>query len=406
MKILLAHNNYNISGGADVFYREVGKSLEKKNNEVAYFSANERMNEANKYSAYFPDYANYQTGNIFFRVISFPKMVYSFEAKRKIEKLISDFSPDIVHTFSVHVKLTPSILDVCRSKGIPVIMSCNDYKIICPNYKLYHHGRICEDCKGGLFYKAALNACANNSSTYSIASSLEAYVHNTLNIYQKNIHTFLFASEFMAHKVAEFWGNSSFRWKLYRNPFDVSKCFYSDGSDDYILYFGRLIEEKGVDYLIQAMAAAPHVFLKIIGDGPDVNKLKSLVSRLGLHNIEFIGAKWGDELKDYLSRARFVVVPSIWYENYPYVILQAFASAKPVIGTDRGGIPEMIIHGQYGLVYPALDIRALTKSICELWSNPARCKEMGQNARRFVESEFNTEKAYVNLIDIYRSVLQ
>jgi glycosyltransferase involved in cell wall biosynthesis len=285
-------------------------------------------------------------------------------------------------------------------------MSCNDYKHICPNYKLYHHRSICEECKGGRFYQAVLNQCCKGSLVISTASSIEAYCHEYLNIYRKNIHTFLFASNFMANKTKDFWGGDTFRSAILRNPFHAPAHDYHGEYEDYILYFGRLIDEKGVDNLVRAMSTIPHVNLKIIGNGPEESSLKMLVRNLGISNVSFLGPLWGADLNKVLFRCRAVVVPSIWHENFPYVILQSFACGKPVIGTDRGGIPELIKNGKFGLIYNALDIAALSAAIIRLWDAPESTVAMGKAAKEWCDLEFNDRKFSEALMAFYKEVIQ
>ncbi len=403
MRVLLAHNNFPVTGGAEVFYHQVGRVLEVHGNDVAYFSA--ASGDMSEWGSYFPEAADYKSDGLMERLIAFPAMVYSKKAKAAFAKLISDFRPDIIHVFAIYVKLTPSILDAAREAGVPVVMSCNDYKHICPNYKLYHHGHLCEECRGERFYRAAVNRCCHNSSVYSVASMLESYVHAFLNIYRKNVHTFLFASDFMARKTEEFWGADSFVWKKLGNPFDSTKYITSYSSTGSVLYFGRLIDEKGVDILIRAAAQLPDVSFRIVGDGPDMRALQKLSCNLGANNITFAGPKWGDDIERELQDCRMVVVPSVWYENYPYVINQAFAFGKPVIGSNRGGIPELVQHGERGLIYEASDPNALAGAVRQLWDKSDLSEVMGRNAKAFADSEFNDEIFYQSLKAIYTEVL-
>ncbi len=405
MRIILCHNNYKVAGGAEVFYHEVGRVLAEQGHEVAYFSA---ANDAvdSKWRDYFPVVASYQTGGLINKVINFPRMVYNRDAKRAMAKLIADFKPDIVHAFAIYVQLTPSILDAAREAGVPVVMSCNDYKHICPNYKLYHHEKLCEECQGGKFYRPLINRCCHDSLSYSLASSIEAYAHDWMNIYRKNVHTFLFASEFMAQKTDAFWGKGSFKWRILRNPYDALKHSASLETGEYALYFGRIIDEKGVNVLLDASALARDVPLVIVGDGPDLDMLKRQADDQGLSHVKFLGAKWGAELDEILRKSRFVVVPSLWHENFPYVILQAFAMGRPVIGSNRGGITELVAHGERGLVYEANDANALAQAMQKLMIDDAMTQEMGGEAKRYADAEFNDLRFYANLMQIYDEVLK
>ena len=403
MRIILAHNNYNILGGAEVFYHEVGRVLIENGHDVAYFSVS-APNVNSEWSGYFPEATNYKDGGLVQKVVGLPKMIYSNDAKDSFVKLIDDFKPDLIHVFAIYIGLTPAILDAGKEKNVPIVMSCNDYKHICPNYKLFHSNRVCDDCKGGRFYKTLTNKCCHNSIAYSVASMAEAYVHGYLDIYRKNVSLFLFASNFMAHKTEDFWGDT-FKWGVLKNPFDGKKHLVDGELGNYIVFFGRLIEEKGVDVLLRAADLVPEIKIKIVGNGPDENQLKKLCSSMALENVEFLGPMWGDDLNSILSNCRFVVVPSTWHENYPYVILQSFAARKCVVGSNRGGIPEML-DGKFGWTYEATNPADLAKVITDAYQMPLdQLESRGKEAQEFVVQNFNDSHFYSSLMKNYNRVL-
>lgn len=406
MKILLVHKFFHITGGAEVFFFETGRVLEEQGHDVAYFSTIAPQNKYSKFSSYFVNAPDFKKGSLLKRVSAIGDIIYSRATKEKFARLLDDFKPDIIHVFAMFTHLSPSLLDVCRERNVPVVMSCNDYKHICPNYKLYHHGKLCEACKGGRFYHAILNKCCQDSLAFSLASCLESSAHHYMDILRKNVHTFLFASEFMARKTEEFWGKDSFRWAKLLNPFDSTKYAASREYSDYFLFFGRLVEEKGADILLKAMKHAPNTRLMLVGDGPQFDSLQKLSQELNLKNVEFAGPKWGDELDQLLKYARFVVIPSIWHENFPYVIVQSFAMGKAVIGADRGGIPELIVDGEFGYIYSACAPEALADKINTLWSNPQLAVDMGKKAKKYADSLFNDKAFYEALMDIYRGVVE
>ena len=405
MKILLVHKFHHVTGGAEVFFFETSRILESTGHSVAHFSTVDGRNLPSPFSMYFASPPVFRSGSVFQRFASIKRIVYSHEAKNKIRKLIADFKPDIVHVFAIFTHLTPSVLYACREAGVPVVFSCNDYKHICPNYKMFHHGRICDDCKNGKFHNAIRNKCCHESITYSVASCIESVVHHSFDMLRKNVHTFLFASNFMAKKTEQFWGKDTFRWKKLLNPFDSTRFPICSEYGDYLLFFGRFVDEKGVDILLRAMQLVPEARLIAVGDGPQNDKLLALAGRLGLNNVEFMGPLWGEDLDTMIKRARFVVIPSIWHENFPYVIVQSFAIGKAVIGTDRGGIPELITDSHNGFIYPAHDQKGLAEKIRILWNDPALAVSMGINAKKFADETFNDTKFYSTLMDIYKDVL-
>lgn len=402
MKILLVHKFFKYNGGADVFFFEVGRVLEENGHEVAYFSTKDDDNLPSKWGEYFCNAPNFNTNGIVGKLNALTKIPYNIETKKKFEKLIDDFQPDLIHCFNIMTQISPSILVVAKKRNIPVVISLNDYKHICPNYKLFHHGHICEDCKGGKYYNCAKNRCSHDSLAFSVASTIESYIHSWLNVYLKNITLFLFASDFMAKKTMEFWQKTIPYGKLL-NPFKIPEISkYKKGENG--LYFGRLIDEKGGDLLLKALIIARDIPFKIIGDGPEMDNLKKIVSDNELTNVEFTGPKWNEELQPYLENCKFVVVPSIWHENFPYVIMQAFAAGKAVIASCRGGMPEMVTE-ERGLLYDANDAKELAAKMEELFRNDEECEKMGRNGRQYIEDTFNDKVFYKSIVDNYEKAL-
>lgn len=404
MKILLAHKFFNYNGGADVFFFEVGRVLKENGHEVAYFSTKDDKNEPSGWSKYFVNAPDFKNANPIKKIQALMSIPYNYKTKKKFEKLLDDFQPDLIHCFNIMTQISPSIMVAARERGIPVVISHNDYKHICPNYKLFHHGNVCEACKDGNYINCIKNKCAHNSIAFSLASTIESYVHKWMRVYEKNVSLFLFASDFMAHKTEEFWHKKIEYGKL-MNPFQVPAKPDFDRTGKFGLYFGRLIDEKGVDVLLKALTIARDIPFVIIGNGPEEDNLKKMSIEAGLKNVQFVGPKWGKELDTYLNDAKYVVCPSSWHENFPYVILQAFAAGKPVIGSIRGGIPEMI-QSDRGALYEADDFHKLAMLIQQYDANESLCKEQGIAAREYVEKTFNDAEFYKAIIENYNKVLR
>ena len=145
--------------------------------------------------------------------------------------------------------------------------------------------------------------------------------------------------------------------------------------------------------------------LKIVGSGPEEARLKALARELQVP-VEFAGPKHGEELKSIVANARFIIVPSEWYENSPLVIYEAFALGKPVIGADIGGVTELIQHGEDGYLFPAGDAEKLRQSIEMLDRNEIKIHKFGQAARRKAEARFAPEKHYEILMGWYEELLR
>jgi glycosyltransferase involved in cell wall biosynthesis len=315
--------------------------------------------------------------------------------------VIARFRPDIVHCFAIHVHLSPSILEAARVAGVPVVMTCNDYKHICPNYKLYHHDRVCFDCRTQNFGNAIRNRCAKGSLALSVASAIEARVHYGKGVYDRLVDHYTFSADFMAGVTEDFWQGRDISWSKLRNPFDSNAHTSEDGDDGHALYFGRLIDEKGVQILVEAAAKVGDMPVKIVGDGPEAAALQTQAASLGLTNVEFLGPLWNNDLMPVLRRARCVVVPSLWHENYPYVINQAFAVGRPVIGSRRGGITELVADGERGLVYDAADPDALARALRTLRDDPDLARRMGRAAKAWSDATFRDDVFYADLRSAY-----
>jgi glycosyltransferase involved in cell wall biosynthesis len=238
----------------------------------------------------------------------------------------------------------------------------------------------------------------------SIISSIESYTHANMNIWKKNVKAFLFESRFMMQKTEEFWGKGAANLEFLGKPFNATHYKISSGDTGYILFLGRLSDEKGVDILVRAMKSAPDAHLKIAGSGNYREFLENFAKQENITNVEFLGPKYGEELEQLFNECRFLVVPSLWHENFPYVMMEAFARGKAVLGSDKGGIPEYIVPGETGYVFPSHNSDQLAMYINELWSNPGKAKRMGEKAKKMADLQFNDEAFYSRLSAIYENI--
>lgn len=403
MRILLAHKLHAVSGGAEVFYHETARILRDRGHEVHCFATGEPSDSTE--SVTLVRAPAYDSPQLFDRVRAAPAVIYNRAAKAAFGAVIDRFRPDLVHAFHVHIHLSPSILAAARERGLPVVLTCNDYKHICPNYKLFHHGRICTDCQSGVFLNAVRNRCCHDSLLVSAMSAFEAYVHDRLGVYRDLVDTYTFSSAFLDGITERFWtGRIPFRARRLMNPFDSRRYEASPDYADYALFFGRFVDEKGVGAVLDAAAQVGGFPIRIVGTGPLEAELRARVAREGLSNVTFLGPRWGEELDTELRPAGMVLVPSVWHENFPYVINQAFAYGRPVIGSARGGITELVDHERRGLVYDPDKPGALAACIRRLAADPALRRSLGTEAKRYSDETFNDDAFYRSLEAIYSEV--
>ncbi|MFH0973050.1 MAG: glycosyltransferase family 4 protein [Patescibacteria group bacterium] len=437
MKILQINKFFYLNGGADKYFFEVSKLLKNHGHKVIFFSMKNQKNLFSKYEKYFIDYIDFSKAKFSFNALkNIGRTIYSLEAKRKIEKLIKDANPDIAHIHNIYHQISPSILHVLKKYNIPVVMTLHDYKLICPSYNLTNalNSKIilCEKCKKQKYYNCFLNKCVKNSYFASALNCLEAYIHNFLKIYEKNIDKFIAPSQFMKDKCVEFGINAD---KIIVLPNFVNKSgirnqelrirnnelgIMNHKLENYILYFGRLSKEKGIDTLLKAVSQLSIIHpvksckagakqfnrvnyqLRIVGSGDLRLKFEKLAKKLNIKNkIKFFGHLEGEELQKIIREAMFVVVPSIWYENCPLSILESFALGKSVIASKIGGIPELIKHSETGLLFEPGNAKDLANKIECLLNRPDKIIKMGQNALKIVREKFNADEHYKKLIKIY-----
>ncbi len=334
------------------------------------------------------------------------EIIYSKTAKTALAHMLETIRPDIAHAHNIYGRLTTSVLDLLNDAGIPVVLTLHDYKLICPSYKLMHHGKICEDCKPGRYRMAVVNRCHKDSYMASAAYAAESYFNKWRNKYQKNVRFFISPSRFLRDKLIEFGypGESVRHIPNFVAP-PALEPEYVPGK--YFLYFGRLSGEKGVGSLLRAFLElpGPELKLKIVGDGPLRTELQALAGTDP--RVSFEGYLSGKRLHDAIRGARAVVVPSEWYENAPLSILEAMALGKPILGARIGGIPEMIEEGENGSLFGSGNTADLKDKLQSLQDCPeSEITRMGRASRERVERDFTAERHMERLLALYQEVLE
>jgi glycosyltransferase involved in cell wall biosynthesis len=408
MKVLLVNNHHFALGGAEKYYLSLGNLLQMHGHKVAYFSTHDARNLPSIWSKYFINKVNVAGRNLknLQRILS--GIIYSKESRKNIAKLLDEFRPDIVHLNNIYFRISPSIILEIRKRGIPVVETVHDYYLISPSANLYHGDGVCEVTKGGEYYKAVIHKCCKDSYIVSAFVALSFYLHNTiLGTYKKYIDAFIAPSLFMKNKLVEYGVNETKISYLpnfvERQP--VRKEIKTTLDKGYVLYFGGLLIHKGVTELLYAAQKLPNIPFKIAGAGPEDGNLKKLSKKLKLRNVKFLGRLEGKKLQSVILHSTFCVTPSLWYENQPFSILEAYGLGKPVVASDIGGIPEIVIHGKTGLLSKPKDIVDFEKKILSLWNNPIKAESMGNYAKSFVERGFSSKNYYNKLIKIYRTLV-
>jgi len=403
MNILQAHKYYWHRDGASNAMLFLASLLEGEGHSVIPFAMKQKESLESKYSKYFVSEMNLRESEklSFSKKIGYAgRMIYSREAKKNMKALLRDEKIDVAHLHNIYHHISPSILPVLKKSGVKIVMTLHDYKLLSPNYSLFHHGEIHEEDGQGWYVSCIRNKCMKDSRMQSAVATAEMiFHHKIMRYYERYVDHFIAPSQFMLDTCVRFgWDKRKFSY--IPNPIDTSRFKPTKTSGEYVAYIGRLSEEKGVHILLDAAKQNPDIPHKIVGAGPQEVMLRSKVRKEKIDNVEFVGFKTGKELDTFFVQARVLVTPSIWYENNPLSVLEPKAMGKVVIGSDIGGIPELLPRKL--LVKPG-DSRTLAKKI-KTWYDASSLerREMGDLLRRQVEKMNDPEKFVQKVLGVYK----
>ncbi|MDR1632166.1 MAG: glycosyltransferase [Dysgonamonadaceae bacterium] len=396
MKILLANKFYYRRGGDCIYTINLEQLLKRCGHEVAMFAMQHPENLPSEWSKYFPSEVKFSSG---LGVIeAFLRPFGTREVRKKFNALLDDFQPDVVHLNNIHSQLSPVIAEIAYERGIKIVWTLHDYKLLCPRYDcLCRDSDICEKCFTDK-KQVIKNRCMKKSFVASNIAYWEAIKWNR-QILEKYTNTFICPSRFMYDKMID----GGFHTDKLHNlcyGIEVSRTKLSDYGikEDYCCYLGRISHEKGIETLIDAVKQLPYQ-LKIIGGGPLKEYLKA--KSKDCFNIDFVGYKQWDEIKDIVSKARFIVTPSEWYENYPVSIIESLCLGTPVLGARIGGIPEMINEEVNGMLFESRNVEDLKDKIQKMFATNFDYEGI---AEKF-QVRYSGENHYNELLKIYNRVI-
>jgi glycosyltransferase involved in cell wall biosynthesis len=392
MKILLVNKFYYPRGGDCIYTIELEKLLKSKGHEVGIFSMQHSENLPSAYSQYFPSEAVFSLSNKKNIVESLLRPFGTQEVKQKFNALLDAVQPDVVHLNNIHTQLSPIIAQIAYSRGVKVVWTIHDYKLLCPRYDcLRNDVEICERCFTDKT-QVLKNRCMKNSLPASVIAYGEAMKWNKEKL-QEYTNCFICPSEFMKNKMIQ-GGFAPSKLQVLCNFIDMAKTqtdFYE--KEDYYCYVGRLSHEKGVVTLIEVASKLPYK-LKIIGGGSLDEKLRALPKS---SNVEFIGYKQWFEIKEIVEKAKFSVIPSEWYENNPLSVIEALCLGTPVLGASIGGIPALIKDGLSGLLFESRNQVDLENKIRVMFDLDFDYKNLAEQS----QIRFSSENYYSHILKYY-----
>jgi len=412
MKILQINKFFFLKGGAERYFFDLAELLTQKGHQVLVWSTQYSKNFPWPDKDSFAKYNNLSKGEgIWEDLIKARQIFWNRQAAKKLEKLISEKKPDIAHLHNIFGHLSPSIIYTLKKYNIPIVVTLHDYKMFCPNYQFFSQDKICFDCLQRKNFRSCFSKkCVKNSRIKSLVGYLEGKWQRDILKLTEKIDFFLAPSLYIKNKaiqagvpvekivhLSHFVDVTSWEAKLSSKQIDSPK---------YILYSGRLSQEKGVGLLIKSYLENQFKLtkweLRIMGDGPDRQKLEKLAK--GHKQIKFLGHKSGLELRQIISDAHLIVYPSLWPENSPYSIIEGQFLKKPVLAARIGGLPEMIKDQKTGLLFRPNDLIDLIRKINWVVNNLGKAKEIGRQAQKMVLDKYSPESHYQKLIKIYERI--
>ncbi|MGH2396060.1 MAG: glycosyltransferase family 4 protein [bacterium] len=415
MVILVVHSRYFLSAGPERYLFNVMELLEREGNTVIPFSVAHSRNRASPYAKYFLQALGDGDERFFDEIAKTPRNVakligrnfYSWEAIRKLGRLLTDHPVDVAYVLGYWRWISPSILHVLAARRIPIVVRLSDYHMLCSKSTFLRQGKPCELCKQGAWRHALRYRCVQGSLPVTLADVSARWLHGTLGSFDL-IHRFVAPSRFLFQKMIE-GGYSENRLALLPTFIDTSGIRPNYCPGDYLLYFGRIAPEKGLDVLLSAWAKVlarrngePRLALRIIGESNrgERERLEVRVRRERLPAVSFQAPVAEGELQEVIAGAFCTVMPSLWYENVPNAVLESYAFGKPVIASAIGSLPEVVKDERTGLLARPGDAADLSRQLSRVLANPRWVAELGRTARRYVETECLPESHYERLLAV------
>ncbi len=399
MKVLLVNRFLYRRGGSEAVFFNMAALLKSAGHEVVLFGYEDEANIG--FPA--PVYTYRPASGLAGKIAGVRNYFNNTSAAASLDSVLEKERPDIVHLHLFLGSMTPAIIETCHRRGIPVVHTAHDYRMVCPAYTFRDgRGKVCEKCKGGRFAECFWNRCSKGSLAASFLMACEMFYRNRKWHPAKSLDGIIYVSRFSKAKHESM--DPAFAQVANTVLYNFSGLQLRDPSDDkgYYLYFGRLSGEKGPRTLLEAFKDDTRHRLVVVGSGPLENELRAAYPQ---SNIEFKGFMTGEALYDCVRGARFVCVPSECYENNPMSVVEAYCLGVPVIGSRLGGIPEIVEEGLTGLLFESGNVDSLRDTLEKsAVIDGADYEAMRHNCRAFADRNFNPDEFIKRLLSFYETI--
>ncbi len=396
MKVLLVNKFLYPNGGSETYIFQLAAMLTSMGHEVQFFGMeHENRTVGNRVESYTSN-MDFHTGKL--QKLLYPfKIIYSREARKKIRAVLKDFKPDIVHLNNVNFQLTPSIIYEIKKHNIPIVFTAHDYQLVCPSHLMVNGktGKVCEKCANGSSMECAKDRCIHGSFIKSLLGTIENKFYATLKTYRL-IDVIICPSRFNQSQLEK---NPSLKGRtVVMHNFISMEKLPNVEKKQYVLYFGRYSEEKGIRTLLKVCKRLKDIPFVFAGKGEYQEEIAAL------SNVKEVGFQSGEELHKLIAEAQFTIHPSECHDNCPFAVMESQALGTPVIGAEVGGIPELVEIGKTGYICESGNEDAFAKQIEQLWNDEETCQQMAENCKTI---EFMSCREYCEeLLGIYEQAIE
>ncbi len=384
MRILLVHNYYQQAGGEEQIFAAETALLRGAGHSISHYTLhNDQVGQTNPLAL---AAATVWNGTVY----------------RELRALIRRDRPQVVHFHNAFPLISPAAYYAAKAEGVPVVQTCHNYRLICPNALFFRQGQVCEDCLGKpVPWPALVYHCYRGSRAASGVTVAMLSLHRALGTWANQIDRYIALTEFGRQKLIQGGLPAS---KIVVKPNFVPDAGVGRGTGGYLLFVGRLSPEKGIETLLEAWERlAGRIPLKIVGDGPLADRVQRASDRLP--GVEWLGHRSLPEVFALMAEAAFLVFPSRWYEGLPRTILESFAVGTPVIAPNLGAMGSLITPGQTGFHFRAGDGADLADRVLQAMAQPEELPRLRQRTRAEFEAHYTAERNYQQLMAIYQDLL-
>ena len=379
MKVLVAHNAYQWSGGEDAVVDAEVALLRRHGHDVVLLKRhNDELESLGRATA--------AAGTL-----------WSSRTTQDWDDVVGSWRPDVLHVHNFFPLISPSLHWAASRDGVAVVQTLHNFRLMCPQAMFLREGRLCEDCLGKVPWRGVLHACYRGSRLQSAALAGMIVLHRGLNTWQRKVDRFIALSQFSRVKFIE-GGLPAERVAVKPNFVDFQPPLQQPRAG--FLFVGRLSVEKGISTLLQASRGLPDRIVSVAGTGPELPLLDSA------SNIDYLGSLAADDVRDRMQKATALVLPSIVYENFPRTLVEAYASGLPVVASRIGALAELVDDGKTGLLFDTADADDLGRKLRWALDHPDLMDRMGREARTRYEALFSADHNHTLLMEVYEEAMR